>query len=49
MIVGARNAGLSVSESADFLGFSRTTSLEFAVNGANKKKWEAFPQAEMRC
>ena len=33
MIVGARQGGLSISETADLLGFSRTT-LEFAENGA---------------
>ena len=43
MIVGARQGGLSISETADLLGFSRTTaSLGFSENGVkNKKVWRA--------
>ena len=48
MIVGARQGGLSISETVD-LEFSRTTvSTEFAENGAKNKKiqWAAFLLAE---
>ena len=39
MIVGARRGGLSISETADVLGFSHTTvSLEFVENGVKNKK-----------
>ena len=39
MIVGARQGGLSISETADLLGFFHTQqSLEFAENGAKNKK-----------
>ena len=38
MIVGARQGGLSISETADLLGFSCTTVSEFAENGAKNKK-----------
>ena len=34
MIVGARQSGLSISVTADLLGFSHTTVSSFAENGA---------------
>ncbi len=40
MVVGARWAGLSISKTADLLGFSHTTiSLEFIENGPKKRKY----------
>ncbi len=42
MVVGARRAGLSISKTADLLGFSHTTisreRLFFTENGLKKKK-----------
>ena len=38
MIVGAREGGLSISETADLLAFSSATSLGFAENGAKNQK-----------
>ena len=43
MIVGARPGGLSISETADLLGFSQQL-LEFAGNGVKNKK---HPVAEI--
>ena len=39
MVVGARRAGLSVSETADLLGFSPTTISGFTENGPKKRKY----------
>ena len=39
MGVGARRAGLSVSETADLLGFSRTIISGFTENGLKKRKY----------
>ena len=38
MIVGAREGGLSISEIADLLGFSRTTVSRVTENGVEKLK-----------
>ncbi len=38
MVVGARRAGLSISKTADLLGFSRTT-IGFTENGPKKRKY----------
>ena len=37
MVVGARRAGLSISKTADLLGFSPQPSLGFTENGPNKR------------
>ena len=42
MIVGTRQGGLSISETADLLGFSCTESLEFAENGAKTSSEQQF-------
>ena len=39
MVAGARRAGLSVSETADLLGFSPTTISGFTENGPKKRKY----------
>ncbi len=40
MVVGARRAGLSISETADLLGFPHTQpSLRFTENGLKKRKY----------
>ena len=39
MVVGARRAGLSISETADLLGFSLQPSLGFTENGPKKNKY----------
>ncbi len=39
MVVGARRAGLSISETADLLGFSHTTISRFTENGPKKRKY----------
>ncbi len=39
MVVGARRAGLSISKTADLLGFSRTTISRFTENGPKKRKY----------
>ncbi len=39
MVVGARRAGLSISETADLLGFSRSTISGFTENGPKKRKY----------
>ncbi len=39
MVVGARRAGLSISETADLPGFSCTTISGFAGNGPKKRKY----------
>ncbi len=42
MVVGARRAGLSISKTADLLGFSRTTIsmfTEFTEKGQKKRKY----------
>ena len=39
MVVGARRAGLSISETADLLGFSRTTISRVTENGPKKRKY----------
>ena len=44
MIVGARQGGLSISETADLLGFSAQQSLEFAENGVKNKKTSSEQQ-----
>jgi len=38
MVVGARRAGLSVSETADLLGFSHTAISRVTENGPKKNK-----------
>jgi len=38
MVVGARWAGLSISQSAQLLGFSRTTIFQFTKNGVKREK-----------
>ncbi len=38
MVVGARRAGLSISQTADLLGFSHTTISRFTENGPKKEK-----------
>lgn len=40
MVAVARWAGLIISRTADFLGFSYTTHLEFTQTGAKEKKKE---------
>lgn len=37
LAVGARRAGLSISETVALLGFSHTTILEFTKNGLKKE------------
>ena len=51
MIVGARQGGLSISETADLLGFSHQQSLEFAENGAKTTKTSSEQQfcGQKRC
>ncbi len=39
MVVGAIRAGLSISKTADLLGFPCTTILGFTENGPKKKKY----------
>ncbi len=39
MVVGARRADLSISKTADLLGFSHTTSLGFTENGLKKRQY----------
>ncbi len=40
MVVGVRRAGLSISKTADLLGFSHTTiSIGFTENGPKKKQY----------
>ncbi len=39
MVVGARRAGLSISETADLLGFSHTTISRVYRNGLKKRKY----------
>ncbi len=39
MVVGARRADLSISKTADLLGFSHTTSLGFTDNGPKKRQY----------
>ncbi len=39
MVVGARRAGLSISYTADLLGFSLTTIFRFTENGLKKRKY----------
>ncbi len=39
MVVGARRAGLSISETADLLGFSHTTISRVTENGPKKRKY----------
>ncbi len=39
MVVGARWAGLSISKTADLLGFSCTTISRFTENGPKKRKY----------
>ena len=39
LVVGARRAGLSISETADLLGFSRTTISRVTENGPKKRKY----------
>ncbi len=39
IVVGARRAGLSISKTADLLGFSRTTISRFTENGLKKRKY----------
>ena len=38
LVVGARRAGLSISETADLLGFSHTTISRVTENGLKKRK-----------
>ena len=44
MIVGARQGGLSISETADLLDFHTQQSLEFAENGVKNKKTSSEQQ-----
>ncbi len=39
MVVGARRAGLSISKTADLLGFSRKTISRVTENGLKKRKY----------
>jgi len=39
MVVGTRRAGLSISETSDLLGFSRTTISGFTEIGLKKRKY----------
>ncbi len=39
MVVGVRRTGLSISETADLLGFSHTTISRFTENGTKKRKY----------
>ncbi len=39
MVVGVRQAGLSISKSADLLGFHAQPSLGFTENGPKKRKY----------
>ncbi len=39
MVVGARRAGLSISQTTDLLGFSHTTISRFTENGPKKRKY----------
>ena len=39
LVVGARRAGLSISEAADLLGFLPTTIFRVTENGPKKKKY----------
>ncbi len=39
MVVGSRRAGLSISKSADLLGFHAQPSLGFTENGPKKRKY----------
>ena len=39
LVVSARRAGLSISETADLLGFSRTTISRVTENGPKKRKY----------
>ncbi len=39
MVVGVRRTGLSISETADLLGFSHTTISRFTENGLKKRKY----------
>ncbi len=39
MVVGARRTGLSISNTADLLGFSHTTISRFTENGPKKRKY----------
>ncbi len=39
MVVGARRAGLSISKTADLLGFSRTTISRVTENGPKNRKY----------
>ncbi len=38
MVVGDRRTGLSMSQTADLLGFSHTPSLGFTENGSGKRE-----------
>ena len=52
MIVGARRGGLSISETADLLRFSRKTVSRVCREWCKKQKniqWAAVLQVEMRC
>ncbi len=40
MVVGARRAGLSISKTADLLGFPHTTVLGFTKNYPKKRKYQ---------
>ncbi len=39
IVVGLRRAGLSISKTADLLGFSHTTISRFTENGPKKRKY----------
>ncbi len=39
IVVSTRRAGLSISKTADLLGFSRTTISRFTENGQKKRKY----------
>ncbi len=39
IVVGSRRAGLSISKTADLLGFSHTTISRFTENGPKKRKY----------
>ncbi len=48
MVVGARRAGLSISETADLLGFSRTTISGVSREWSEKEKISSKQQFSVR-